>query len=187
MIRKAMKHHRLTQIIYENGMVWEPSCGWNPIEYGECMSQQFDLERLLMAALLRAQANKRSKLNRIGKDEHGPIDTARLDYVNNQTVHALMRLIKGDRPEAGIGEDEGCWLVKSENNKKADVRPHKIGLDGWCDCDAVTKGRRWDDHGHGNPCHAMYMVWMYQRLISPTAMPTSDELEGVAEQMEEAR
>ena len=184
-IRKATKKGRLVQIIFENGIVWEPSCTWNPLEYGESMSDQLDLERIMLAGLLRAQANKRSKLNRIGRVDGGPIDTKRLEYADNQTTHSLLRLIKGDRPYAGIGDDEGCWFVKSENNRKADVRPHRIGLDGWCDCDAVTRGRKVDET-HGNECHAMYMVWMYRKLISPNAMPTPDEVTAMGEEIMEA-
>ncbi len=147
---------------------------------------QLELIRLALALQLRAQANKRSKLNRIGGVEGGPIDTKRLEYADNQTLHAFNRLAKGDRPYAGIGDDEGCWFVKSENNKKADVRPHRIGIDGWCDCDAVTRGRKVDDKGHGNECHAMYLVWMYRKLISPTAMPTPDEVAELSDQIQEA-
>lgn len=185
-IRKARKQNRLVQIIYENGMVWEPSMTWNPLEYGESMAEQLDLERLMLVGLLRAQANKRSRLNRIGRLENGPIDTKRLEYANNQTTHALNRLIKGDRPTAGFGDDEGCWFVASENSKKADVRPHRIAPDGWCDCDAVTRGRKVDDAGHGNECHAMYMVWMYKRLISPTAMPTPEQVQELSDQLQES-
>ena len=185
-IRKALKQSRLVQVIFENGMVWEPSCTWNAIEYGESIVSQLSLTRLALALQLRAQANKRSKLNRIGGVSGGPIDTKRLEYADNQTIHAFNRLAKGDVPTAGIGEEEGFWLVKSENSKKADVRPHRIGPDGWCDCDAVTKGRKWDSKGHGNPCHAMFLVWMYLKLISPMEMPTPDEVAELSDQIQEA-
>lgn len=172
-IKKAIKQGRLTQVIYTNGMTWDQGDAWNPIEYGECMSEQLDRERMAGVLLLRLRANRKSKLNR---KADGSFNLERLEYADKRAIHAFNRLAEGMVPEAGIGEDEGCWLVPSESKKRDNVQPHRIGLDGWCTCDAVTRGRKVDGE-HGNECHAMYLVWMYQRLISPMTAQLADILE----------
>lgn len=166
-IKKALVCSRLLAVFFTNGMVWKQGMEWSPIEYGGKMADQFDPELLARVLLLRIKANKRSKLCLL---PNGAPNEERLAYAHRQTIHAFNRLAAGDRPEAGIGDQKGHWFVPSENKKKEGVRPHDIGPDEWCNCDAVTRGRKWDTT-HGNPCHAQFMVWMYKHLIAPEGLP----------------
>jgi len=174
-IRKTMAAERPLCIFFENGMVWQTGDTWNPFIYGEHMADQFDVERITIATLLRLRANKRSKLNHIGKDLAAPIDTARLAYANGRTIAAFNFLVNGVRATAGMTEeDEGCWFVPSQSKPLAN---HRIDATGWCNCSAVEKGHR--------ECVAMYVVWMYQRLIDPAGLLVNGELSEILEQIKE--
>jgi hypothetical protein len=163
-IKKARTSNRLRKIFFENGLIWSQVSDWDYLDYGAYMKDHdlFDPERIAAVLVLRLKANKESRHNHIGKDASFPIDPQKLNYANGRTIHAFNCLIEGMRPTPGMGEEEGHWYVPSENKKKPDVRPHHIGLDLRCDCDAMTKGFR--------PCFAMYLVWLYQRLICPIDM-----------------
>ena len=163
-IKKALAQQRLLKVFFEHGLVWHKQSGWDLLAYGAYMKEHdlFDPERIARVLVLRLQANKQSRHNHLGRDANLPIDQAKLDYANGRTVHAFNSLILGVRPTAGTGEEEGHWYVPSENKKKPDVRPHHIGLDLRCDCDAMTRGF--------HACFAMYLVWFHLRIISPDNM-----------------
>jgi hypothetical protein len=169
---KAYKLDRLRRVYFENGQIWKMGDNWDVFAYGARMEtvDTFDAERITAALLLRLQANKRSKLNHVGRNAEAPIDQKKLDYANGRAIHAFNCLIEGMRPVPGIGDQEGEWFVPSENKKKENVRPHHIDTTGRCDCDAMTRGFR--------PCFAMYLVWLVQQLISPSDVDVLDRVRG---------
>ena len=164
-ITKASNKGSLHAIIFDNGIEWTPDCEWNPVVYGKRMPIQFDKLRIAEALRVRLHDNRESRINRLSGVAGQPVDPERLDYADGRTIHAFNSLVDGVRATRGFGDNEGYWLVPRENKKKVGVRPHMIGEDGWCNCDAVTQGRKVDNLGHGHPCFAMYVVSMYKMLV----------------------
>lgn len=166
-IGKALKRGVLTEVIFSNGMYWRHGEAhaygykpWSPLDYGHYMTKMFELPALIEALQRRAEKNRRNPKNN---------SKEKLAYADGRTLVAFNWLAEGNLPAPGEGDLEGFWIVPSQNKKSEKVRPHQIGFDGGCNCDAVTQGHR--------ACFAMYAVSMFLYLISPSRIDNEESPE----------
>lgn len=155
-IEKAWRLNVLTRVTFSNGLNWYSTDRWSPLEYGNSMKDMFSPPKIAEALKNRYERNRRNPKNQNSLEK--------LQYADGRTLAAFNWLIEGNLPIPGEGDDEGMWLVPSQSKKRDNIRPHRIGIDGGCDCDAVTQGHR--------ACFAMYAVSMFLYLISPSRLET---------------
>jgi hypothetical protein len=156
------RNNKLTTLYFSNGVVWQPTMRWNPIEYGDNY-QMVGLAHWTECLERRLWKN----INSPGlRKTDGSIDWIKFDYANARAEDACKWLKDGNLPWDELDRSSphyGWYAFPSKSRAKSNITHHTRPDAKACTCEGweVTKvGKRVEDGR--SPCIHMHIAWLWR-------------------------